>query len=105
MKNLIEHRFSCENLFFKYLKKQITFEELISNLKDIEYTIIRNRINEGLPIVGFNLWFKFGNDDTLVTTISDIEKDLCNSNRELRLEEFELVIGLDPNNELRIYFS
>lgn len=103
MKNLIEYRFSCENLFFKYLKKQITLEELVLGLRLVE-SIVRNELND-IDKTDKGLWFRFGKYDILATTISDVEKDLANSNRQFRLEEMERVIGLDPNNELEIYFS
>ena len=85
------------------MKKQITLEELVLGLRLVE-SIVRNELND-IDKTDKGLWFRFGKHDTLATTISDIEKDLGNSNRQFRLEEMELVIGLDPNNELEIYFS
>lgn len=114
MRNLIEYRFSCELLFFKYLKNQISTKELIDGLKAVEKRVIRDHIERtevdlDMSIEEINecgLWFKFGKDDTLVTTISDIEREVGNLNhRDFRMEAFERVVGLNPDNELEIYFS
>lgn len=50
-----------------------------------------------------SLWFKFSDDDTLVTTIDDLERDLSNSNRDFTLERIKEVINLDQ--ELFIHYS
>lgn len=91
---------------FNYLKDG-NLEKLLAKLNWVE----QNAINSGLGPIGFaNLWFKFGHQDTLATTIQDIYRDLqlpaSHPNRQLMIEQFELVSkDLNPDNELRVYFS
>lgn len=105
MKNLIHYRFTVENLFFKFTKKQIDLDELITLLCMLEG---EHRLVENLPNDDKGLWFKFGKDDTLATTISDIERTFMHdtkSNQEFLLERMESVCGLNPDNELQIFYS
>jgi hypothetical protein len=105
MKNLIHYRFTVENLFFKFTKKQIDLDELITLLCMLEG---EHRLVENLPNDDKGLWFKFSKDDTLATTISDIERTFTHdtrNNQEFLLERMESVCGLNPDNELRIFYS
>lgn len=105
MKNLIHYRFTVENLFFKFIKKQIDLDELITLLYMVES---EHRFVENLPKDDKGLWFKFGKDDTLATTISSIERIFMydhKSNQEFLLECMEAVCGLNPDNELQIFYS
>jgi hypothetical protein len=105
MKNLIHYRFTVENLFFKFTKKQIDLDELITLLCMLEG---EHRLVENLPNDDKGLWFKFSKDDTLATTISDIERTFMHdtkSNQEFLLERMGAVCGLNPDNELRIFYS
>jgi hypothetical protein len=105
MKNLIHYRFTVENLFFKFTKKQIDLDELITLLCMLEG---EHRLVENLPNDDKGLWFKFSKNDTLATTISDIERTFTHdtrNNQEFLLERMESVCGLNPDNELRIFYS
>ena len=99
MKNLIQYTYSCTNIMFKFLKQQCDETELITKLKEIE-SLAKNESNKK-----GSLWFKFGLTDTLATTISDIETDLKDKNKTFLIERFESVIGLNPDDELQVYFS
>jgi hypothetical protein len=105
MKNLIHYRFTVENLFFKFIKKQIDLDDLITGLTKIE---TEHRYLNGLPKDDEGLWFKFGKHDTLATTILDIERTFMHdtkNNQEFLLERMEMVCGLNPDNELQIFYS
>jgi len=105
MKNLIQYRYSCEEAMFEFLKDD-DVTKLIEELKRIEQYhkgIIECTDDE------LGLWFKFGSDDTLATTIEDIEKDLNlpsnHGNHKLLIDKFLLAIDNNPETELMIYFS
>ena len=50
------------------------------------------------------MWFKFSQDDSLATTIEDLQKDLANSrNADFTKERMREAINLE--NELFIYYS
>lgn len=105
MKNLIQYRFTVENLFFKFIKKEIDLDELITGLTKIE---TEHRYLNGLPNDDEGLWFKFGKDDTLSTTILNIERIFMydsKNNQEFLLERMEAACGLNPDNELEIFYS
>jgi len=91
---------------FKYLKdrnKKALLEKLleVQNYCNIKYG---NLLGEK------SLWFKFGEDDTLSTTIDEIDVLLSlpktHINNAYILEQFELVTNdIDPKNELIVYYS
>jgi len=105
MKNLIQYRYSCEEAMFEFLKNG-NVQNLIERLKRIE-NIHRKEIECTDDELG--LWFKFGSDDTLATTIEDIRINLnyatSNGNRELLIDKMKMVIDLNPETELMVYFS
>lgn len=105
MENLIQYRYSCEDAMFNYLKDG-DLERLLAKLNWVEQLAM----DSGLGTAPKSLWFKFGHQDTLATTIQDIKRDLTlpasHDNRKLIIEQFELVTNsLSPDNELRVYFS
>ncbi len=92
------HRISI--LFNEYLQNRLDLNEFIEKLrvveKQYEQTLdFKNPEN--------SIWFKFSDDDTLVTTIDDLKRDLSNSNRNFTLERMREAINLD--NELFIHYS
>jgi|LakMenEpi03Aug12_release.lakeMendotaPanAssembly.Ray.scaffolds.fasta_scaffold713119_2 hypothetical protein len=100
MKNLIEYRFYCENLFFKFVKEQINISELENGLLNMENNIGMKEVEPTKEI-----WFKFSKDDTLCTTINNLIKDLNNpTNKEFRIVQMTDCYSLG-GNELEIYFS
>lgn len=108
MKNLIEYVFTCTNAMFKFKKGQINLDLLIVELKKCEnhYKDINNIPNDDPR----KLWFKFGEDDTLATTILNLKNDLSlpkgHGNHKFRIQQFDIVfMDIDPKNELRVYFS
>ena len=73
-------------------------DQLITELRTIE------GYHRRLTDTSKDLWFKFSNDDTLITTIEDLDKDLSStSNREFAMERLRESISLE--NELLIYYS
>jgi hypothetical protein len=105
MKNLIQYRYSCEDAMFEFLKNG-SVENLIEKLNGIE-----NYHREEIECTDdeLGLWFKFGNDNTLVSTIDDIRIDLsnpiANDNRKLLIDKMKMIINLKSDTELIIYFS
>ena len=75
-------------------------EILIAQLRNLECKI-REEIFLGVKD-DKGLWLRFSKDDTLATTINDIERDLKTFNRETLLESFKLAV---ENNYIEIYFS
>ena len=105
MKNLIQYRYNCTEAMFEYLKNK-DIEKLISILKNCEEHY-RKEIECTNPDLG--MWFRFGSDDTLTNTIGDIELNINlphgHPNYKFLIERFKLVIGLNTDVELMIYFS
>lgn len=96
--NQYSHRISI--LFNEYLRGQLELEELIDRLRAIE-ALHKQGYNDNKS--ESTLWFKFSKDDTLVTTIDDLEKDLSNKNREYTLERIREALNVDQ--ELSIHYS
>lgn len=105
MKNLIEYRYHIEELFFKFVTDKISLAEMISALKRLELTVQTKNENTEQ-----GLWFKFGTQDTLCTTIDDLERDLNPNNKNYdftfdRVVEAYTLRGVNNDGELFIYFS
>lgn len=96
--NQYSHRISI--LFNEYLKGHLELEELIERLRVIEALHMQSHNDNKSEST---LWFRFSKDDTLVTTIDDLEKDLSNKNREYTLEKIREALNVDQ--ELTIYYS
>ena len=97
MKNLnhFNHRISL--LFQGHITGNLTLDELITGLKVIETMHRKSEQENG------SLWFRFSSDDTLATTIEELEKDLSDKNRDFTSERIRESISLE--NELSIYYS
>lgn len=94
--NQYHHRISI--LFQSYLAGNLELENLIIELRKIE------SYHRQLTNTSKDMWFKFSLDDTLITTIEDLDRDLSSSsNKELALERLRESISLE--NELLIYYS
>ena len=98
--NLKTYNHRISSLFQAYVTHSITKDELIEGLRKIE-TFHRNTIQDTDP--NKSMWFKFNEDDTVVTTIDDLAKDLSNSNREFTMEHLKESLNLE--GELFIYYS
>ncbi|MFW5721107.1 MAG: hypothetical protein ACOCWW_01830 [Bacteroidota bacterium] len=99
-----EVTYKCANAIHRYLKNG-NMNDLISDLKKAE-----NFLHEKYGGNDKCMWFKFGIDDTLATTISDIVNDLkmpSNAkNRMFMLERFNKVTkDLKHKNELQVFYS
>lgn len=92
------HRISI--LFSNYLQGQLELPELIKRLRLIE-KMHKHIVNDVDSNSG--LWFKFSEDDTIVCTIDDLERDLTNSNRNFLLERIGEALNLDQ--ELFVQYS
>lgn len=93
--NHYNHRVSVS--FNSYIQEQITLGQLVQELRRVESQLKQNN-SQG------SLWFKFSQDDSLATTIPDLQKDLTDAkNREFTLERMREAINLE--NELFIYYS
>ena len=105
MKNLIQYRYHIEELFFKFVTDKISLVEMIEALKRLEVAVQTKYENTEL-----GLWFKFGSQDTLCTTIDDLERDLNPNNKNYgftfdRVVEAYTLRGVSTDSELFIYFS
>lgn len=96
--NQYSHRFSI--LLNDYLQDRLELNELIQKLRAIE---IEHKQNHNDRESEKTLWLKFSTDDSLVTTIDDLQKDLSNHNREYTLERIREALNADQ--ELFIYYS
>jgi hypothetical protein len=104
-KSRVEYIYSCTNAMFNYLKhKDVGI--LVEHLMEVEFDAIRKE-KEHIPQVG--LYFKFGQDDPLTTTIADIRQTLKYGNqrdKDFLIEQFEKVISvINPDDELEVYFN
>lgn len=98
MKNVNQYHHRISVLFQSYLAGNLEMENLITELRKIE-TYHRQQTKTSK-----DLWFQFSKDDTFVTTIDDLEKDLSSAkNKEYILERIGEGISLE--NELFIYYS
>jgi hypothetical protein len=96
--NQYSHRISI--LFNDYLQGHLDLKDLIQKLRAIEPLHKQNQKD----IKSDNmLWFKFSKDDSLVTTIDDLQKDLSSHNREFTLERIREALNVDQ--ELSVYYS
>lgn len=93
--NLYTHKVSVT--FNSYLRGDIPLSQFVKQLKGIENQLQQEKVDG-------SLWFKFSEDDSLATTIADLQKDLSDAkNREFTLERMKEAISLE--NELFIYYS
>ena len=98
MKKLIQYNSTVGQLFFKYLNGKIETFSLIAGLNFVQDHHRKETGTNG------TLSFKFSEDDTMVTTIADLERDLADAkNREFTLERMRECTHLQ--GELIIYYS
>ena len=104
MKKITELIYSCTNRMFNYVRNGRDLGDLIGYLRMYEENAIKKYGGENK-----GLCFKFGTNDTLCTTIDDIERDLnlpsAHSNHILLIEKMESTFGLNPNEQLEVYYS
>ena len=106
-KSLTQYQHKASELLHGFVepgaKRRLSLEELIDGLKELE---IAAKKSEGAS-EDQGLWFKFSADDTLATTISDIERTLSlpsnNKNKQFLIEQIKNAISL--NGELSVYMS
>lgn len=98
-----ELKYEVSEVFFNFLK-----DKDLGKLK----TRLDRYIVYCVEMYGFGgeLWFKFGEDDTLCTTVGEIYHTLSlpenHKNHQFLLEQFRLVTGdIDPDHEIQPYFS
>ena len=97
MENLNHYNHRVSVSFNSYLQGHITLDQLIQQLQLVESQLRQDKTEA-------SLWFKFSQDDSLATTIPDLQKDLSDAkNREFTLERMRDAINLE--NELFIYYS
>lgn len=100
MENLNQYNHRISILFNEYIQNLLELDEFIQKLRDVEdlyKQTLKYNSSES------SIWFKFSDDDTLATTIDDLERDLTNFNRDFTLERMREAINLD--NELFIHYS
>lgn len=100
MMNPNQHSHRISILFTDYLQGHLVLKELIEKLSAIESL---HKQNHNDTESEKTLWFKFSKDDSLVTTIDDLQKDLSNQNREFTLQRIREALNVDQ--ELSIYYS
>ncbi len=100
MKDLkyFNHRVSI--LFSDYIHNKVDLDQFIHKLRMVEAWCKQTLKDDTFQN---SLWFKFAEDDTVVTTIDDLERDLSNTNREFTLERMREAINL--GEELFIHYS
>ncbi|MFW6243357.1 MAG: hypothetical protein ACOC2W_04290 [bacterium] len=96
--------YKCGNLFYLYSQKEIGVSDLIKGLKEAEEVIKKKNpeVEDG------GLWFNFGDEDTTVTTINDLKKDLNLSHSDPNRMFIEEKIGMivdDPDCVLQVFYS
>ena len=86
------------NLFQSFLSGDISKKELISELYWIEIDLTDlDKIDDK------GLWFKFSKDDTLATTIANIDINYYSDNMNYFKECMQ--IAIDNPQEFQVYFS
>ena len=100
MTNLNRYNHRVSILFNHYLQGVVELDEFIQKLRIVE-ALHRQNLNDNTS--DNSMWFKFSDDDTLGTTIDDLERDLSNTNRDFTLERMKEAINLE--RELFIHYS
>ncbi len=100
MTNLNQYNHRVSILFNEHIQNVLELDEFIQKLRALEDSYRQTLKSETSES---SIWFKFSDDDTLGTTIDDLEKDLSNANRNFTLERMREAINLD--NELFIHYS
>lgn len=96
MENINHYNHRVSVLFNNYLQEHISLIQLIHELRRVEIQLSQKTDNG-------SLWFKFSQDDSLATTIKDLQQDLANRrNAEFTKERMREAINLE--NELFIYY-
>lgn len=96
--NFFNHKVSI--LFNDYLQNEVGLDQFIHKLRMIEAWYKQTIEDEKSDK---SMWFKFAEDDSVVTTIDDLERDLSNANREFTLERMRESINLEQ--QLFIHYS
>lgn len=98
MNNVSQYHHRISILFQSYLVGDLELDLLITELRKIE------DYHRGLTHTSKDLWFQFSQDDTLITTIEDLKKDLSSPlNGKYTLERIKESISLE--NELLIHYT
>tara|TARA_R110000772_G_scaffold47429_3_gene108419 strand:+ start:706 stop:1014 length:309 start_codon:yes stop_codon:yes gene_type:complete len=102
MDKLVQYTYSCSNAMFKFLRDN-DIDKLVEDLRRIE----QHAYSDDDEPKDKDLWFKFGSDDTGATDIRNIVQDLNGTmNKEYLIDLFKMVTeDLDPDKELRVFFS
>jgi hypothetical protein len=106
MEHLIQYSSKVENLFRDYLKCNINKQTLIEKLYEIEQyhqeSIDETNLDNGI-------WFRFGKDDKLCTTIANLDIDLLDGKNKAFTEQRMIdCLSLDcyeKGTDLQIYYS
>ena len=94
MRNFKKYRTTVLNLFADFLAGKINKTELLFALGDIELEMQGKK----------ELWFKFSDDDTLTTTIQDLNIDIYSRvNGEYIRERMQFAI--DNPKQFKIHYS
>lgn len=93
MKVLVQYQSKVSNLFFNFLRGEISAENIKTELQTLE------QYHQNLTQTKKELWFKFGN---LAFSIREIYTDLKAKDNFL-LEQIENSLKL--SNDLEIYYS
>ena len=105
MKNLTQYIYSVTNAFFKYY----TYTDL--NLLITTLNQIQNhaKINLENTEENMELWFKFGNHDTIAWDIQDIKNTLNlnhnTPNKILLMENIKNILSINPDNQIKVFLS
>jgi len=106
MEHLIQYSSKVENLFRDYLKCNINKQTLIDELYKIEQY---HQESIGDTEGDADIWFKFGKDDNLCTTIANLDIDLLEGKNkaftEQRMIDCLSLDCYDKNTDLQIYYS
>ena len=81
------------------LQGELLLNEFIQKLRSVE-TMHKRAINSRATEDA--MWFKFSEDDTLATTIDELQRDLSNSNRDLILERIREALTADNKLFIRL---
>lgn len=98
---MVKYNFAVLNLFFSYIKGQLTEDQLARKLYSIEDDALEERDWDE----GIRMWFQADRQDTLSTNIEELTRELKHGTKRNRDFYMEWMERATQSNDFRVHFS